>query len=187
MCDWYPDNNDTHADERDQAGSGPEQQEPVSCCEVGALWNRRRVHWSVEERMWWPYDGQRNVVGNLSGAGRPWKRWTLQQCTTGNPKIGSILIRMLRFDDKSDGSVMIMMNVMNFGISFDSDRFVCVIRRKNTKFFVEDVGYKWIILGASVCAKGVVEYSIHPFITLIFEYWYASKLTSHTNTDIQAS
>lgn len=54
----------------------------------------------------------------------------------------AFLIRMLRFDDKSDGSVMIMMNVMNFGISFDSDRFVCVIRRKNTKFFVEDVGYK---------------------------------------------
>lgn len=51
-----------------------------------------------------------------------------------NPKIGSILIRMLRFDDKSDGSVMIMMNMMNFGIFFDSDRFVCVIRRKNTKF-----------------------------------------------------
>lgn len=54
-----------------------------------------------------------------------------------NPKIGSILIRMLRFDDKSDGSVMIMMNMMNmmnFGILFDSDRFVCVIRRKNTKF-----------------------------------------------------
>lgn len=70
-----------------------------------------------------------------------------------NPKIGSILIRMLRFDDKSDGSVMIM---INFGVFVDYNRFVCVIRRKKYEALVEDVGYKWIILGASDCAKGVM-------------------------------
>ena len=109
--------------------------------------------------MWWPYDGQRNLVENwaelidlrsdedcnhVQQESEDWKHFDW----------------MLRFDDKSEGLVM---NMMNFGIFWF--RYVCVrYLKEEYEVLAEDIGNKWIILSASVWAKGVMNIvHSHPY------------------------